>query len=164
MSVKVRLFKNGGWEVDVRVMLPDGSMVRERRKAPVSSKSGAQRWGEARERELVIHGPRKPRKEVPTLAEFGPRFLERHARANRQKPSGIASKETILRVHLIPILGSKRLDAINNEDVQCGGWHSLFLHEEGVSSGAPPAAPCSIGSLREKEVPLPFTLLTSTCP
>ena len=55
---------------------------------------------------------------MPTLAEFGPRFLERHARANRQKPSGIASKETILRVHLVPLLGSKRLDAINNEDVQ----------------------------------------------
>ncbi len=44
--------------------------------------------------------------------------MEGYARANRQKPSGIASKETILRVHLVPLLGTKRLDKITNEDVQ----------------------------------------------
>ena len=37
---------------------------------------------------------------------------------NRQKPSGIAAKEMILRVHLVPTLGHKRLDAIESEDVQ----------------------------------------------
>ncbi len=35
-----------------------------------------------------------------------------------KEPSKVASKETILRVHLLPILGSKRLDRISNEDVQ----------------------------------------------
>jgi integrase len=44
--------------------------------------------------------------------------MDGHARANRQKPSGIAAKETILRVHLIPALGGKTLDAISSEDVQ----------------------------------------------
>jgi integrase len=44
--------------------------------------------------------------------------MEGRARANRQKPSGIAAKETILSLHLIPLLGAKRLDAITNEDVQ----------------------------------------------
>ena len=34
------------------------------------------------------------------------------------KPSGIAAKETILDVHLIPLLGSKKLDAITTEQVQ----------------------------------------------
>jgi integrase len=39
--------------------------------------------------------------------------------ANRQKASGIAAKEMILRVHLLPRLGkSRRLDAITNSDVQ----------------------------------------------
>ena len=37
-----------------------------------------------------------PPKEVPTLREFAPRFLDGHARANRQKPSGIAAKEMII--------------------------------------------------------------------
>lgn len=118
MSVKVRPFRRGGWEVDIRVRLPDGTWRRERRKAPVSSKSGALRWGQAREREMLLHRPARRRKEVPTLAEFAPRFLEGYAEANRQKPSGIAGKETILRVHLLPLLGTKRLDAIGNEDVQ----------------------------------------------
>ena len=57
-------------------------------------------------------------KEVPTLAEFAPRFVDGHARANRQKPSGIAAKETILNIHLVTWLGTKRLDAITTEAVQ----------------------------------------------
>ena len=63
-------------------------------------------------------GPARVRKEVPTLRDFAPRFLEGYARANRQKPSGIAGKETILRVHLVPALGARHLDAITTEDVQ----------------------------------------------
>ena len=55
---------------------------------------------------------------IPTLSEFSPRFLEGYAKANRQKPSGISAKETILRVHLIPQLGDKRLDEISTECVQ----------------------------------------------
>jgi integrase len=55
---------------------------------------------------------------VPTLQEFAPRFLDGYARANRHKPSGIAAKETILNVHLVPLLGTKRLDAIASEDIQ----------------------------------------------
>jgi hypothetical protein len=114
MSVKVRPYLDGGCEVDVVVLLPNGQRHRERRKAPASSPSAAQRWGEARERELVRHGfPPKPGKErekavpkqVPTLSEFKTRFLNGYATADRQKPSGIASKETVLRVHLLPEMG-----------------------------------------------------------
>jgi integrase len=124
MSVTVRPYRRDGWEVEIRVLLPDGTRVRERRKSPVSTKSGSKRWGERRERLLIEERPKpepepsEPREEVPTLAEFAQRFLENHAQANRQKPSTVASKETILRVHLIPILGSERLDRISNEDVQ----------------------------------------------
>ena len=116
--VKVRPYRRGGWEVDIRVVLPDGSQRRERRRAPTTSKSGAQRWARTRERELLLERPRRPRKEVPTLTAFAPRFLEGYARANRFKPSGIAAKESVLRVHLVPAFGAKRLDAITNEDVQ----------------------------------------------
>ena len=55
---------------------------------------------------------------MPTLEEFAPRFIEGHARANRHKPSGIAAKETILRVHLVSRLGRRKLDAIATEDIQ----------------------------------------------
>ncbi len=50
MAVKVRKYKRGGWEVDIIVRLADGKTVRERKKAPVPSKSGAMRWGQERER------------------------------------------------------------------------------------------------------------------
>lgn len=123
MSVTVRPYRRGGWEVDTNLRLPDGSRHRERSWAPIASKSAAQRWGAEREREWFneLTRPRPEptsQKEVPTLAEFGPRFVDAHARANRQKPSGIAAKETILNIHLVAWLGTKRLDAITTEEVQ----------------------------------------------
>ncbi|HVC21538.1 MAG TPA: tyrosine-type recombinase/integrase [Vicinamibacterales bacterium] len=123
MSVIVRPYRRGGWEVDIRLTLPDNSEHRERRKAPVANRNAAQRWGEARERAWYreLTDPElkdsKP-KEVPSLETFWPRFMDGYARANRQKPSGLAAKETIGKTHLIPQLGSKRLDRITTEDVQ----------------------------------------------
>ena len=74
MSVTVRPYVNGGWEVDIRVQLPDGSVIRERKKAAASSKQAAQKWAESRERVLLVHGKPKPAKEdvqkIPTLKEF----------------------------------------------------------------------------------------------
>jgi integrase len=124
MSVTIRPYRRGGWEVDIRVVTPDGvRQVRERKLAPVSSRSAAVRWAEGRERVLfdrLMRPPQEvtPAKEVPTLREFASRFVDGHARANRQKPSGIAAKEMIIRVHLEPPLGHKKLDAIKTEDVQ----------------------------------------------
>jgi integrase len=97
-------------------------VIRERRKAPTASKSAAQRWAEARERLLLVNGKPDRVKEVlrlpTTLREFAPRFLEGHAKANRLKASGVASKECALRIHLVPALGDKPLAAITTEDVQ----------------------------------------------
>ena len=122
MSITIRPYVNGGWEADIRILLPDGILVRERKKAPASSRSAAQRWADARERVLLVEGkPKRNNKEVqdrPTFTGFAPRFLDGYAKANRLKPSGIAEKETILRVHLVPALGEMYLDAITTEDVQ----------------------------------------------
>lgn len=118
MSVNVRQRPGGGWTVDIRVLLTSGERYRERRKLDAGySKTTAREWSERRARELLLSGP-KTRKEVPTLEAFAPRFVEGYARANRQKPSGIAAKESILRLHLIPHLGSRALDTISNEQVQ----------------------------------------------
>jgi integrase len=124
MSVTIRPYRRGGWEVDIRVVTPDGMrQLRERKRAPMSSRSAALRWAEGRERLLfqrLMDPPptNTPPKEVPTLREFAPRFVDGHARANRQKPSGIAAKEMILRVHLLPAWGHRKLDTIKSEDVQ----------------------------------------------
>jgi hypothetical protein len=118
MSVTLRPYRSGGWEVDITIRLPDGSQYRERKRASRFSKSSAQRWAQDRERYLLQHGPPTANREVPTLEAFAPRFVDGHARANRHKPSGIASIESILKWHLVPTLGAKRLDAITNEQVQ----------------------------------------------
>jgi integrase len=118
MSVRVKPYERGGWEVDIRLRLSNGSRHRERRVISHSSKSAARRWGEDRERHMLQYGPPTTEKEVPTLETFASRFVDGHARANRQKPSGIAATESILKWHLVPALGTKRLDAIKNEQVQ----------------------------------------------
>ena len=53
MSVTVRPYVDGGWEVDIRVALPDGTRASRAPKAPTASKSAAQRWAEVRERVLL---------------------------------------------------------------------------------------------------------------
>jgi integrase len=126
MTVRVREWRRGknvGFEVDIRFTYPDGTPFRRRIKAPVESKSAARRWGEAREAVFLrapssLERPDTEIKEVPTLKQFGPRFVDNYARANRQKASTIAAKESILKAHLYPRLGDKRLDAIGDEDVQ----------------------------------------------
>ena len=124
MSVKIRPYVNGGWEVDIRFRLPDGSVLRERTKSLLTSKSAVIRWAEARERVLLVEGkprPKPPTEEVPricALKEFASRCLDGTAKANRLKPSGIASKESIVRVHLVPLLGDKPLNLVTTEEVQ----------------------------------------------
>ena len=53
MSVTIRPYINGGWEADIRVVLPDARSSVSRKKAPASSKSAAERWTAARERVLA---------------------------------------------------------------------------------------------------------------
>jgi integrase len=131
MTIKIRKWKKGkqgkkvSFEVDIRLVHPDGTLLRQRVKAPVTSESAATRWGEARARELLMRPSPKvllqqqaERKEAPTLAEFYPRFINEYARANRHKASGIASKESILAQHLVPMLGTKRLNEISDELIQ----------------------------------------------
>ncbi len=116
MTVKVRPYRRGGWEVDLRVVLPDGSEFRERRKSPLTSREGSRRWGEARERELVRRGFR-PRRNVKTLGGFAEMYLEYMA-SNRCKPSYIDAHRKLIAAHLSPLLGQVRLDAIDQPAVE----------------------------------------------
>jgi integrase len=118
MSVRLTPYKGNRWLADVRVRLASGEKHRERKVISARSKTAARRWAEQREHYLLEHGPTLEAKEVPTFEQFAPRFLDGHARANRQKPSGIASKEAILRLHLLPFLATKKLDAISTEHIQ----------------------------------------------
>ncbi len=135
MTVRVSLWnKNGqkGFEVDILFRWSDGTKYRERKKAPVTSESAARRWGQQREAHLMAAGKGAVESAkasklappstsgpslVPTLSEFAPRFQTGHGIANRHKQSGIDSTDSILRIHLLPQLGHRRLDEITNEDI-----------------------------------------------
>ena len=117
MSVKVRKSRRGkGWEVDIHGRAPDGGKFRERAIAPVSSRSAAQRWGEQREHVLAINGKKEKKAEVPTLEEFKERFLEYSVVNN--KPSTVYAKRWVLKDHLVPAFGKRRLDTIGPADVE----------------------------------------------
>jgi integrase len=68
-----------------------------------------------------MRGKPRPGEEVkkaPTIEEFQKQFMDQHARAEQQKPSTIWSKEQVLRTHVVPMLGKKRLDEVTAVDVQ----------------------------------------------
>lgn len=108
--------RNGRWVVDFYFHHPDGRTERIRRASPVNTRRGAQDY-ERQLRAAMLEG-RRSAGEIPRIEEFGPRWVEDYAVANRQAPSSVRSKEVILRTHIYPVMGSKRLDEIGPEDVQ----------------------------------------------
>lgn len=111
--MSVRKIRNKWW-VDIRF-----KEERYRKKSPDNTRSGALAY-EATLRARLAAGERVDGDRcasVPTLAAFAPTWMERSVAANN-KPSDQATKESILRVHLLPALGRKPLDAIFSEDVE----------------------------------------------
>lgn len=173
MTAKIRPARGGkGWEYDILFRWPEGGRFRERANAPVASKSAAVRWAQARESALLAAGKAARTavvtSSVPTLAEFWPRVLRDHYRANRKKPSTIDAAESIVRLHLAPRLGEKTLDAIGNADIaalkgtlsKCSpkttnNVLSVLSRVLGaaVEWEVIPAMPCKIGLLRVTEAP-----------
>lgn len=123
MAYRIRPFKRKGvvrgLEVYITVQMPDGTTVHEKKKSPVSSKSGTERWAQAREREILLKGlaPKVTKVDAPKLSAFWERFLRDHARANAQKPSGVESKEYGYRQFLQPRLGHLALNEITTEEI-----------------------------------------------
>ena len=59
--IKVRKYRTGGYEVDIIIKNANGTIrIRERRKAPVSGKTAAERW--ALERESFLPRPWRNRR------------------------------------------------------------------------------------------------------
>lgn len=109
MAVVRRADRPGEWWVDFRFQ-----RRRVRRRAPGNGKRDAERYEHALRAQMTkdlelgkdpFMGP------APRLDEFAPRWMTNYVRPNN-RPSTISDKESILRNHLIPALGSSRLDEI----------------------------------------------------
>ncbi|MCA9715010.1 MAG: site-specific integrase [Myxococcales bacterium] len=116
MSVRLERRERHGrarWVADIRVRMPSGALRRERRDVPgdPTSRRAALRWATAREAALIRDGLTPAAPATPTVAAFAREFLA-HARALGRKPSTIASHESNLRLHLLPLIGRVRLDAL----------------------------------------------------
>ena len=114
------------WEYDVKLRWPDGSKARERKRSPCTSKSATQRYAEERERLLIAAGSPSSPKEVTTeekkapltLRHFEAQYLDEHCVAERQGVSTLVMKRSVLRCHLLVLLGDKPMGEISNGDVQ----------------------------------------------
>ena len=86
VNVRERTLPSGDthFQADIRVRLPNDTLYRERVKAPGSTRAQALKWARKREAHIVRHGPRGKEtqeteaREVPTFAEFAPRFIQDH--------------------------------------------------------------------------------------
>jgi integrase len=130
MSVRRRMWRDPAtgrakeaWMIDVMVTLKDGRTERVRRVAPIQNKRAAERY-ELELRQELIEGQAatkedlpKKREPSPTLAEFCKAFLDVYAATNN-KPSGVEAKRIICNSHLIPALGSRRLDQIGVQEIE----------------------------------------------
>jgi integrase-like protein len=120
MSVAVRPWKKRGkFQIDIIFKKPNGERVRDQRIIEAKSEGMARRWGEAREAQLragsLAVGAAKT--SVMFVKDFAPIWLERYCKANLHKQSGTDTSETIIRCHLLPFIGSKRLDEVTDDVV-----------------------------------------------
>ncbi len=101
------------WGVDVGV---DGQ--RQRLRSPENSRQGALAF-EAQIRKKLLWSQANGTEAIkpPKFAEFAAEWLETYAKANN-KPSEIAAKESRLRIHLLPFLGSLRLNEITSFTIE----------------------------------------------
>lgn len=104
----------GKWYVDVWVNLPGQGRRRLRRQSPIQTKKAT----EAYERKLLedVLSTSTPSVER-RFSEFSVEFLQTYAAANN-KFSEVVAKESILRVHLIPAFGERRLQDIGPGEIE----------------------------------------------
>ena len=121
MSVRRRMWTNSSgvkqesWTVDVVFQHPNGQAERIRKRSPVPTRRGAEEY-ERQLRQVLLTGRGKDRETAPTLEEWAPKFLEWSETNN--KPSTVDGKRKVLKNHLLPALGTTRLDLIGPEQIE----------------------------------------------
>lgn len=107
MTVKIRPYRGqeGVYEVDIKIELPDGTEIRERKKSPCRGKEDSKRWAAEREhglQQLARSGELKRSKEIPTMEAFWPRFVDGVMKARKLEASTIRVKTSHFRTWILP--------------------------------------------------------------
>ena len=110
--------RSDAWLIDIRLRLTTGIMHRERYKSPARTLTATRTWAEARERAILVDGPRPETSKGTRLGDFAERWIREHAEAEGHKASGIAGKKLVLRKYILPELGELALEDLGAEHVQ----------------------------------------------
>ena len=108
----------GSWWVDFRFR-----GERFRRKSPLDTRRGAEEFERCLRQQLLDRSFKREEDEkvetkaVPKLSAFATEFISSYARANN-KPSEVASKQCILKHHLVPAFGALGLDEIDTRRIE----------------------------------------------
>ncbi len=105
------------WMIHIEHTWPDGRRQTIRKISPAQTKRGAEQY-EREIRSMLVSGrwkDGKPQQQTPTLKAFSKEFLAHQGSMN--KPSSVASKESMLRCHLLPALGKYPLDQIDERKI-----------------------------------------------
>ena len=117
MSVNQRS-DDGHWYVEFTYKHPNGRKEVVKHNSPVNTKRGAEQYEAQQRREMLERDSRPNEKpDCPSFKEYAESFMIEVARVEN-KPSEVASKERMLRNHLLPIFGRKRLDEITRDDIK----------------------------------------------
>jgi integrase len=104
------------WEAIIRLTLPSGRKLEDRKLTPAKSKSGARAWAQARETELLKQAtsPKQEQKRrAPTLRAYWPRYVEACI-ADGLADSTMELKQSNFSAWLSEHLGELPLDEITN--------------------------------------------------
>ncbi len=74
-------------------------------------------------------GERRQVRTAPTVIDLADRYMAEHARP-KKRPRSVQSDDTLLRLHILPALGTKKVAAVNRADV------SQLHHKMRATSGA----------------------------
>jgi len=104
------------WIVDIDFVHADGRAERIRKTSPVQTRRGAEAY-ERQIRQALLDGThgKEAASDIPTLCQFESQFID-WCKGERHKASGIESKESVLRAHLVPLFGDRRLDSFDPRD------------------------------------------------
>ncbi|MCR9161693.1 MAG: tyrosine-type recombinase/integrase [Nannocystaceae bacterium] len=123
MSVYKRTWptKNGTtgttWMVQIEWRNPDGTRRSIRRKSPIQTKRGAEKYEREVRAALADGSYGKEVKRMPTVAEFAEEFMQTYVKANN-KHSTCEDKRSMLRHHLVPFFGRMKLDEIGPREIE----------------------------------------------
>ena len=121
MCYEVRPYrgKEGVWEYDIRVRLPNGIEIRERKKSPVSGRENTKRWTAERERELyqlALSGELQKQRTIDTVEEFWPKYVGAQ-KARDQAHGTLRIEASHFKCWIAPNLGRLRLDKVGGEQI-----------------------------------------------